>query len=115
VVRGWDQIPHLFGVAVTAAPPVFISFHMLVGDEVQSSRIQANLPVTPQGWCWNVLRHYPDYAERQHAVLSREGVPQVLGLGDSRETVMRVSPMLTGAPNKVRGRSANPESEQGEG
>jgi len=50
------------------------------------------------------------HAERSHTVLSREGVPQVLGLVGSGETVsMRVSPMLTGAPNKVRGRSANPE------
>jgi len=36
---------------------------------------------------------YHDYAERPNAVLSREGGP-VLGLGDSRETVTLVSPML---------------------
>jgi hypothetical protein len=30
----------------------------------------------------NVSRHYPDNAQRQHAVLSQEGGPQVLGLGD---------------------------------
>ena len=29
--------------------------------------------------------------------------PQVPGLGDSRETVTQVSPMLTRAPNKARG------------
>jgi hypothetical protein len=49
-------------------------------------------------------------AQRPHAVLSCEGGPQVLRLGD-RETVTRVSPMLTGAPNKVRRRSAQPASE----
>ena len=48
-------------------------------------------------------------AQRPHVVLSREGALQVLGLGEPRDP--RVSPMLTGAPNKVRRRSAQPASE----
>jgi hypothetical protein len=40
----------------------------------------------PTGSCRSVSRRYPDYAERPHAVLSREGGPQILGLA-SRETV----------------------------
>jgi hypothetical protein len=51
--------------------------------------------------------------ERRNGRASNEGGPQVLGLGDSRETLTRVSPMLTGAPNKARGRSAQPASEEG--
>jgi len=41
-------------------------------------------------------------AERAHAVLSQEGGPQVLGLGERDRDPGVVSPMLTRALNKVR-------------
>jgi hypothetical protein len=57
---------------------------------------------------------HPDDAERVHVVLSREGGLTSLGLA-SQETVTQVSPdrapMLTRAPNKARGRSAQLASE----
>ena len=55
---------------------------------------------------WKVSR-YPEYAERAHEVLSREGARQVSVLGFCPGRPPPGSaPMLTGAPNKVRGRSA---------
>jgi hypothetical protein len=67
----------------------------------------------PQGSGRIVSRpsHYPDYAERAHAVCAERGANAV----ESRPEAIRppeASPMLTGAPNKVRGRSASPASEQ---
>jgi hypothetical protein len=44
---------------------------------------------------WDEPRRYPDYTERVHVVLSREGDSTSLGLGlttTSRETVTRVGP-----------------------
>ena len=43
LVRGWGFDSRLFGVALT----LYASFHILVGDEVQSSRIQAYSPRAP--------------------------------------------------------------------
>ena len=44
LVRGWGSAPLLFDVGATLL--VFL-FHILVGGEVQSSRIQANSPRAP--------------------------------------------------------------------
>ena len=62
---------------------------------------------------WDVSRRYPDEAERVHVVLSREsGLPvSVLDLPRDRDPGFTRAPMSTGAPNKARGRSAQPASE----
>jgi hypothetical protein len=45
---------------------------------------------------WDVSQRYPDYAERVHVVLSREGDLTSLGLA-SQETVTQVSPETSDA------------------
>ena len=65
---------------------------------------------------WDVSRRYPDYAERVHVVLSREGARPVSVLllrsfARDRGPGFTRAPMPTGAPNKARGRSAQLASE----
>ncbi len=68
LVRGWGSTPQLFGVVGTL--PCFFSLYLwtsrcnLVGFKPILQRLR------PEG-----IGRYPDYAERAHAVLSREGGP----------------------------------------
>jgi hypothetical protein len=75
VVRGRGSIPQLFGVAVT----LLCFFSYTCG---RRGAVKPDSNQSPKGSDWNVSRRFPDYAERPHAVLSREGGPQDLGLGD---------------------------------
>ena len=74
---GGVRFPSFFGVAVTFL--CFISYTC-----ARQGTIKPDASQFPSG-C--VSRRYPDYAQRAHAVLCREGGSQDLGLRDSRGTV----------------------------
>jgi hypothetical protein len=75
LVMGWGSIAQLFGFAVT----LLCFFPYTRG---RRGAVKPDSNQSPKGSDWNVSRRFPDYAERPHAVLSREGGPQDLGLGD---------------------------------
>ena len=88
--------------------PRLCFFRILVGVEVQLSRIPANSETAPAGMYRDATPMYSVEAERVHVVLSREsGLPvSVLALPRDRDPGFTRAPMSTGAPNKARGRSA---------
>ena len=80
LIKLWSDLYQLrskvpYGDRQQFAPPQLfencMDTYLLVDDEVHSSRIQANSQRAPVGM---------HRAERPHAVLSREGGPQILGL-----------------------------------
>jgi hypothetical protein len=82
----WGSTPQLFGVVGTSC----VSFPHTCGRRGASKSDSSQFST---GFGWIEPRRYPDYAERAHAVLSREGGSTSLGPGVLfRETVTRVGP-----------------------
>ena len=84
LIKLWSDLYQLrskvpYGDRQQFAPPQLfencMDTYLLVDDEVQSSWIQANSQRAPVGM---------HRAERPHAVLSREGGPQILGLAQEK-------------------------------
>ena len=113
LVRRWGSAPQLFGVVETMIRSFVVEtfvesltllcfFPLLVGDEVQSSRTQANSPKTPAGMYRGatpiIPKGYMWSCPRRSRSWSHNNLPRDSDPGFKR------APMSTGAPNKVRGR-----------
>ena len=102
---GETQLPNF----LASRGPFCVSFPYICGLR---GAIKSDSSQFSTGSCWIEPRRHPYYDQRAHAVLSREGGPQVSVLATTeRPWADPGLPDADWSTNKVRGRTAQPASE----